>query len=187
MTFPQTPTRRSRRGQPVATESAQLDYTASFSTHDPVYIRETDVSRDLRDLQRQAFEDHGGHKALEGLQTKFYASYNRRNAEEVGIKREKKVYGKQQATFEEFNVGDTVLVKTLSKNPAVGVIVAITKVFCEEQERGANALVHWFSRPQDLAKLRPQRDMLEVCDTHFIHISSTHCCIWSRRMRYTIS
>ncbi|EKM58737.1 uncharacterized protein PHACADRAFT_207509 [Phanerochaete carnosa HHB-10118-sp] len=188
MTLPQTPTRRLRRGQPVATESAQLDYTASFSTHDPVYIREADVFRDLRDLQRQAIEDRGGHKALEGLRTNFYASYNRGSGEEVGIKREKKVYSKQQAAFEEFNVGDTVLVKTLSKNSAVGVIVAITKVFSGEQERGANVLIHWFSRPQDLARLRPQRDMLEneiyyqLDGTSLVspHAVLGHCTVLSR-------
>lgn len=168
--FPTTmspPTRRSRRGQPIVAESAQLDATSTFSTNESVLVRETDVDRDLRALQRQALEDRFGSKGLRGLETRFYASFTRGDEDNASIKREKKTYGKQKAAFEEFKVGETVLVKTMSKTTAVGVIVAILKVFAGEQERGSNVLVHWFSRPQELAKLRPHRDVLEVCGTRF--------------------
>ncbi|GJE89741.1 P-loop containing nucleoside triphosphate hydrolase protein [Phanerochaete sordida] len=167
MSLPQTPTRRSRRGQPVAAESARDDSLATFTTTSkPVYVRDTDLNRDLRQQQRQTIIDRHGQRLPAGLQTRFYASFSRGEAldeaDSSGIKREKKVYGKQKATtHEEFKVGDTVLVKTFSNYPAVGVIVAIFKVYAGEKEQMANVLVHWFSRPEDLAKLRPHRDVLK--------------------------
>ena len=173
------PPRRSRRGQPVAVDSASIDILSDCVTGDPIYVRETDHVRDLRGhYQRQLIIDRRGAGALDALETRLYASFSRgdENVEASGIKREKKVYGKQKATFEEFKVGDTVLVETPRKLPAVGVIVAVMKIFYDEEAFGSNVLVHWFSRPEDLAALRPHRDVLQVRVTPLVYDAVSDTC-----------
>ena len=61
-----SPPRRERRGQLVATESTQLDMTATFAASEPVLALEADVDRDFRVLQREAFKTTSATRRCKG-------------------------------------------------------------------------------------------------------------------------
>jgi origin recognition complex subunit 1 len=179
--------RRSRRGLPAIVDHVQHDSTAQ--TGAPVHVDPTNVSRDLTQDQaeRLGVASSSPDEGVAGLklETRFYAGFVRGDNEKG-----RKVYGKKQkgvtrrkveAEDGEFSVGDTVLVEAVnSVNAAVGVIIGIWKVFKndgadnedegedEEQgelvwkERYTNVLIHWFSRPSNLAANRPPRAELYV-------------------------
>ena len=164
----QQPVRRSRRGTGVPLILQPSAATSTNATTDePVYVRPTDLGRDLELHQYeelQAEEDNAvesvGHSGTgRSLETRFYESFRKTNESSgVGagpseIKRPKYVYGKQKrkATGQEeeeraFRVGDTVLVDTASRKPSVGVLVAICKVFdidASEGEDEQSAAARW--------------------------------------------
>ncbi|EMD32073.1 hypothetical protein CERSUDRAFT_68906 [Gelatoporia subvermispora B] len=64
---------------------------------------------------------------------------------------------------ETFSLGDTVLVRTSSKEPSIAVIVAIWEVVGEEapDNGGIRVNLHWFIRPSELPRIRAQRPHME--------------------------
>lgn len=138
----------------------------NITTANAVYVRKTDPVKDLQPDQYEDEEDND----VEGLETRFYDSFIAGDSIESTIKREKRVYGRrkpQLATSGRFNVGDTVLMNTVNrKQPSVAVLVAIWKIFINDEERWTNVRVHWFSRESDLPQHRSRRDILEVSSLH---------------------
>lgn len=143
--------RRSKRFQP--TFDAGLSSASSSATSwlgDPILIRQTRPD----DVHEEDEFD-----AEEGGQTAFYKGFSR---SELVDKKRKKV-------FEEFEyeVGDTVLVKTQTKQPSIGVIVAVWEVTTSQDDDSEEAFkkvkVHWFLRPEELASVRARRAHEKVC------------------------
>lgn len=148
--------RRSKRFQP--TFDAGLSSASSSATSwlgDPILIRQTRPD----DVHEEDEFD-----AEEGGQTAFYKGFSR---SELVDKKRKKV-------FEEFEyeVGDTVLVKTQTKQPSIGVIVAVWEVTTSQDDDSEEAFkkvkVHWFLRPEELASVRARRAHEKVCCIKFI-------------------
>ena len=113
---------------------------------------------------------------LESYKTHFYTSFTRATVPTQTRHAPTRSYGKKtrprtsdSTSTTVFNVGDTVLVKTLVLTPTVqipdvGVIVAIWQVEGEEtpEDSYVRVQVHWFTRPRQLATFRAKRDFCEV-------------------------
>ncbi|KZT07411.1 P-loop containing nucleoside triphosphate hydrolase protein [Laetiporus sulphureus 93-53] len=168
---PQTPLRRSKRGQPLLSEATndlnQLDAPAGSCIHSRRARMEDlwEEEREILDLE------------LDAVETRFYIQYSRR--EVFAVKREPRVYGRSRRTKQDedkenskrneyavkdtFSVGDTVLVETTSREPSVAVIVAIWEILRngEPQEKGLRVMVHWFNKPNELPPIRARRGHAE--------------------------
>ncbi|KAH7926066.1 P-loop containing nucleoside triphosphate hydrolase protein [Leucogyrophana mollusca] len=147
---PITP-RRSKRFQPLVTPSRSnvlFDESAAW-IGEPCHTRPS-IRADCT-----LFSDDEDCPEVSGMQTVFYR----------GFKRKKD--GRQvNADAEEiYEVGDTVLVRTVSRVLSVGVIVAIWEVRTGERQRRSSAnmtvMVHWFLRPEQLPAIRARREHLE--------------------------
>ena len=165
MSEPNTPLRRSKRGQPVvAYTSSPSSSSASVVPSGPLHSRPT--------RPQDFFEDEASNlDSLEHLTTQFYESYIR-SSKASFARAPVRVYGRAQRPRQSdadvptvFNVGDTVLVKTGSPTPSVAVITAIWNVDGEDFKPKASLRirVHWFVRPSELPKIRAKRDFYEVC------------------------
>jgi origin recognition complex subunit 1 len=105
--------------------------------------------------------------------TTFYGAYTHDVARQVQkIKRAKKARGALPANTT-YAPGDTVLVKSLSKEPSIAVITAMWSVSLlpsgeessEDDDGGGGAKprelmavrLHWFTRPQELPRVRHKR------------------------------
>lgn len=161
-----TPLRRSRRGQPIV--SVPLDASSSklpLNLPEPVFRRMT-RPQDLWEEDIEALNDR--EIPIEDLETHFYDKLTRSSVLTT-TKPTTRKYGKKQRgqqsdlTSEEiYRVGDTVLVKTSSKDPSVAVIVAIWSIVGPEVQPTVRVLIHWFLTPSDLPKVRAAHSHEEV-------------------------
>ncbi|KAG2038961.1 P-loop containing nucleoside triphosphate hydrolase protein [Suillus americanus] len=158
---PVTPSRRSKRFQPLVTPvktDAFVDKTVIW-TDAPCYIRPT-VYEDYQVLQ----EDEGWQPGP-GMQTAFRKSFKR--TKNTAPTSRKGLSARRSAVeTETFEVGDTVLVKTQStKHPSVGVIVSMWEFQAKEDREGDNpqmmVRVHWFQHPSELPRIRAKREHFE--------------------------
>ncbi|KAJ7770849.1 P-loop containing nucleoside triphosphate hydrolase protein [Mycena maculata] len=158
---PKTPTRRSRRGQPiVAILSGPL---AEEKWHgESVHERPMNPELDMLPERFAAWEEKAKDKRAE-YTTVFYNAFQRTER------------GGSSVTF---SVGDTVAVETEAiykrdKKPSIAVIVAMWELVATDsedqedvEEEGKDAghmmvRIHWFLRPTELATIRVKRDHLE--------------------------
>ncbi|KAI9000488.1 P-loop containing nucleoside triphosphate hydrolase protein [Trametes punicea] len=164
MSEPNTPLRRSKRGQPVVAYASSPPSSAAADVipSSPLHSR----AARLHDF----FEDEAPEPgSLDSLQTHFYRSYSR--GSQAGHTRPPvRTYGRVSRPRKSdadtpiaFNVGDTVLVKTASKIPSVAVITALWKVEGDglRPKTHLRVRVHWFVRPAELPKIRARRMFYE--------------------------
>ncbi|KAI0649566.1 P-loop containing nucleoside triphosphate hydrolase protein [Trametes meyenii] len=193
MSEPNTPLRRSKRGQPALAYAAPDSPPGPGSSSvvvssDPLFSRPT-RAHDL-------FEDESPDlDALEPPQTSFYLSYSR-STKAAAARAPIRTYGKVSRPRKSdvdpstpFSVGDAVLVKTASKVPSVAVITAIWNIHANDFRPKAplHIRVHWFVRPAELPKIRARRDFYEneilynisACDTIAPSAILAHCSISS--------
>lgn len=150
---PKTPTRRSRRGQPMAVASNSS--TEQKWVGNPVHERPSQPDHDmlfdrLATWQEQPEDERVNYKTV------FYSAFQRTERGDSPI----------------FRVGDTVAVRTKAvykrDKPSIAVIVAMWELVSENGEEGdENAeqmmvRIHWFLRPSELAGIRVKREELEV-------------------------
>ncbi|KLO07957.1 P-loop containing nucleoside triphosphate hydrolase protein [Schizopora paradoxa] len=141
-----TTPRRSKRFQPT------IDAGLSISSNNPTsWIGDPILERRTRpdDVHEEDEFD-----AEEGGRTTFYNGFSR---SEMVKENRKKVLQEF-----EYEVGDTVLVKTQTKQPSIGVIVAVWEVTSGNEEEDSErkfkkVKVHWFLRPEELASVRARR------------------------------
>ncbi|KAI0918037.1 hypothetical protein AcW1_007017 [Taiwanofungus camphoratus] len=165
-TTPQTPLRRSKRGQPLLSTLAPQSLSDRPDT-EPISTR-TSCVQDLLDEETES-----QHLDIQSLETRFYTQFARKDA--FTVKRQPRVYGRRTQSnntevdgsggnantfIELYGVGDTVLVRTLSKEPSIAVIIAIWEVVGDEipNEKGLRVRIHWFNRPVELPAIRARRE-----------------------------
>ncbi|KAL5504368.1 ORC1 [Sanghuangporus vaninii] len=135
--------RRSKRFQPI------VDFGFSYGAEDkcvwlgpPIHERDT-LAGDLH--EEDTFEDDD-----EETKTVFYNGFSRADRNGNNI---------------QFEIGDTVLVKTQAKLPSVGVIVAMWEVQpkndSDDETVYQKVKVHWFLRHTELPKVRAEREYLD--------------------------
>ncbi|KAJ7650386.1 P-loop containing nucleoside triphosphate hydrolase protein [Roridomyces roridus] len=163
-----TPTRRSRRGQPIAVASSK---DAANETWDSPIAHERPTIPNL-DLPTSEDQDK-----VEGYMTVFHDAFRRSERA-----------GKSPL----FSVGDTVAVETESgyrrdTKLSIAVIVAMWELVPDDDEdedqetREKWARVHWFLRPTELAAIRVKREHLEneiyysLASDEVIRTSSIRC------------
>ncbi|KAG2154009.1 P-loop containing nucleoside triphosphate hydrolase protein [Suillus clintonianus] len=158
---PVTPSRRSKRFQPLVTPvktDAFVDKSVIW-TDPPCYIRPT-VYEDYQVLQ----EDEGW-QPEPGMQTAFRKSFKR--TKNTAPASRKGLSARRSAVqTETFEVGDTVLVKTQStKHPSVGVIASMWEFQggddWEDDNSQMMVRVHWFQHPSELPRIRAKREHFE--------------------------
>jgi origin recognition complex subunit 1 len=177
-----TPTRRSKRFQPLATPSGksttQLD---CFWASDPIYTRTVNPELDLLPDERDELSTDD----ISDLETRFYDGLNM--ATQIskiyrGGKAKKR--GRAEDKREVYKVGDAILVETdvlyrMRRPPSMAVIVAMWE--CREKGAAANEemgstkmriRVHWFLRPTEMASIRAKREHAEV---RVIILHKTRC------------
>ncbi|KAL5486260.1 ORC1 [Sanghuangporus weigelae] len=143
MTYDISTPRRSKRFQPV------VDFGVSYGAEDkcvwlgpPIHERDT-LAGDLH--EEDTFEDDD-----EETETVFYNGFSRAD---------------RNGNTAEFEIGDTVLVKTQAKLPSVGVIVAMWEVRpkndSDDETVHQKIKVHWFLRHTELPKVRAKREYLD--------------------------
>ncbi|KAJ7274394.1 P-loop containing nucleoside triphosphate hydrolase protein [Mycena haematopus] len=160
---PKTPTRRSKRGQPIAVTSTSL--SASSTKHKwvgtPVHDRPSQPEHDMLPERFAIWQDQPEDERVE-YKTLFYSAFQRAERGDLSL----------------FRVGDTIAVRTQAiykrdKKPSIGVIVAMWELIPqttakedggEEEDPNAGRMmvrIHWFLRPTELAAIRAKRDHLE--------------------------
>ncbi|KAL5526336.1 ORC1 [Sanghuangporus sanghuang] len=143
MTYDVLTPRRSKRFQPV------VDLGFSYGAEDkciwlgpPIHERDT-LAGDLH--EEDTFEDDD-----EETETAFYNGFSRAD---------------RNGSTTEFEIGDTVLVKTQAKLPSVGAIVAMWEVRPkndgDDETVYQKVKVHWFLRHAELPKVRAKRKYLD--------------------------
>ncbi|KAF7374895.1 Origin recognition complex subunit 1 [Mycena sanguinolenta] len=159
---PKTPTRRSKRGQPIAVASTNLSESSKQewvgpAVHERPFQPEHDMLPDkFATWQEQAEDERAKYKTM------FYSEFQRTQ---------------RGGDSSRFRVSDTVAIRThgvyrRDKTPSIGVIVAMWELFpqtTEEQESGKEdenygrmmVRIHWFLRPTELAAIRVKRDHFE--------------------------
>lgn len=171
---PCTPTRRSRRGQPIAISTSQLASTSGSTlswTSEAVHSRATNPELDLLDDERDLWNKQD-EEEREEIQTHFYEAFAKQKASASLKSRGKGGKTAPAGEVETYSLGDTVLAQTWTmaarKVPSVAVIVDMweTDPIGEDDERDGQArmhlLVHWFLRASDLPAIRAKRDHSEV-------------------------
>ncbi|KAG7451431.1 P-loop containing nucleoside triphosphate hydrolase protein [Guyanagaster necrorhizus] len=156
VTEPKTPTRRSKRGQPLVTTATSGIFDLSWCGS-PTHVHPLNAELDLRLEDREEWERLDEVERQEKT-TLFYDAFQRRRPTIT-----KKSYGKKKASAKEaiknietFQVGDTVLVSNgNNRYPSVAVITALWET--DLGETGKEMLskdmyvrVHWFLRPKEL-------------------------------------
>ncbi|KAG0706716.1 P-loop containing nucleoside triphosphate hydrolase protein [Suillus ampliporus] len=155
---PVTPSRRSKRFQPLLTPvrtNAFVDKSVVW-TDDSFYIRPT-VHEDYQVLQ----EDEGW-QPDPGMQTAFHKSF-KRTKNTAPVSRKGLNARRSTVETETFEVGDTVLVKTqFTKHPSVGVIASMWEFQGgEDDDSHMMVRVHWFQHPSELPRIRAKREHFE--------------------------
>ncbi|KAJ6581316.1 P-loop containing nucleoside triphosphate hydrolase protein [Mycena capillaripes] len=155
---PKTPTRRSKRGQPIAVSSGP---STELKWHgNSVYERPMEPELDLLPESFAAWQEKPEDERVD-YKAIFYPAFQR----------------KERSNSPIFCVGDTVAVNTEAiyrrdKKPSIAVIVAMWELVPEsqdEQEDGEEdknvkkmmVRIHWFLRPTELATNRAKREHLE--------------------------
>ncbi|KAF7330568.1 Origin recognition complex subunit 1 [Mycena venus] len=154
---PKTPTRRSRRGQPIASSNSGPSTEQKWlndSVHERPCVPEVDMlPESLADWQEQPDDERVDYKTV------FYSAFQRKERAESPI----------------FSVGDTVAVRTegiykRDKKPSIAVIVAMWELVpepimekedSEEEDKNVGKMmirIHWFLRPTELAAHGVKRD-----------------------------
>ncbi|KAJ7592617.1 P-loop containing nucleoside triphosphate hydrolase protein, partial [Mycena floridula] len=165
---PQTPTRRSKRGQPITdTKNFAKDKGVAASVawnKNPVHVRPIDPALDLTDDENEAWakeeeEDKGD------LKTRIYTQFQKPSAKAAfRPAKGKKAASRRSDGMETYNIGDTVLISTYSisvrKVPSVAVIVGMWETDFGDEESRKKVRIHWFIRPKELAGIRAKRETL---------------------------
>ncbi|KAJ7497064.1 P-loop containing nucleoside triphosphate hydrolase protein [Mycena latifolia] len=157
---PQTPTRRSKRGQPIAALFSNLSASSADDkwSGEKVHERPMKPELDMVPERLAAWEDQPEDERFE-YKAVFYNAFQRTER------------GTSPTTF---SVGDTVAIETQAmykcdKKPSIAVIVAMWELVPEnrdtdedsEEDTGIMVRIHWFLRPSELAAIRVKRDHLE--------------------------
>ncbi|KAJ7475094.1 P-loop containing nucleoside triphosphate hydrolase protein [Mycena galericulata] len=157
---PKTPTRRSKRGQPIAVGLSQLSRPATDDKWDGEIVHERPTIPELDMLpERLASWEDQEEDERPAYRAVFYDAFKRTER------------GAPPVTF---SVGDTVAVETEAmykrgKKLSIAVIVAMWELVLEdsdrqeeeEEDRQIMVRIHWFLRPTELAAIRVKRDHLE--------------------------
>ena len=157
-TEPNTPLRRSKRGQPmlsVAGPSGTDNRTGEIQVG-RVELERPTILEDLSDSQRDKFEED--EYDIEDFLTRFYYTFERKETTNS-------VHGKGKrpaiTSVETYKIGDTVVVDT-TPQLSIAVITAIWDVVGPDGERLNNMAIHWFLKPTQLASYRARREHLSV-------------------------
>jgi origin recognition complex subunit 1 len=169
---PQTPTRRSKRFQPLATPSRKHNVTGNLNCSwedEPIHTRPTIPALDLLQEEQEEQEENSDRQCLE---TVFYSAFSMRSQKARQYRGEKRTSSSRQETF---RIGDTVTIETDTfyrkrKPPSVAVIVSMWYTRSkgendEEAELDSNKFrlrVHWFLRPTEMPSVRAKREHKEV-------------------------
>ncbi|KAJ6513258.1 P-loop containing nucleoside triphosphate hydrolase protein [Mycena sanguinolenta] len=160
---PKTPTRRSKRGQPIAVASTSLPESSTQqwvgpAVHERPFEPEHDMLPDkLATWQDQPEDERAGYTAV------FYSEFQRTQ---------------RGGDSSQFRVSDTVAIRThgvhrRDRIPSIGVIVAMWELVpmtaeeqqgSEEEDENCGKMmvrIHWFLRPTELAAIRVKRDHFE--------------------------
>ncbi|KAK0205055.1 P-loop containing nucleoside triphosphate hydrolase protein [Desarmillaria ectypa] len=164
---PKTPTRRSKRGQPLATIVTTRLFDISWCGS-PAHVHPLNPELDLRLEDREEWE-RLDEVERQDKTTMFYDAFQRKKPTVA-----KNTYGKKKASAKEaienietFRVGDTVLISNgNSRYPSVAVIIALWETDLKEagNEPLSKAMyirVHWFLRPKELPSIRAKREAYE--------------------------
>ncbi|KAJ7704310.1 P-loop containing nucleoside triphosphate hydrolase protein [Mycena rosella] len=155
---PKTPTRRSKRGQPIAALVSEITTDDTWSGQQ-VHARSLQPEVDMSPEKLAAWEEQPEDERLD-YKAVFYNAFQR------------KKHGASPTTF---SVGDTVAIETQAvykrdKKDSIAVIVAMWEVVAEnkdavdhseEEDKDMMIRIHWFLRPSELAAIRAKRDHLE--------------------------
>ncbi|PFH48309.1 hypothetical protein AMATHDRAFT_150197 [Amanita thiersii Skay4041] len=180
----QTPTRRSKRFQPLATPSKETRESLDCEwTGEPIHSRSTILAYDILAEERDAYDENTNNdNDKEEHKTFFYGGFQSRykkprvfrsvrsgDGKDVNIGRKEVAVGSVQT----FRVGDIVLVETdtlsrFRRPPSVAVIVSMWEVrtqggvvYDQGNGNGMRIRVHWFLRPSELAGIRAKREHAE--------------------------
>ncbi|KAF7790357.1 hypothetical protein EIP86_001312 [Pleurotus ostreatoroseus] len=155
-TEPNTPLRRSKRGQPmlsVAGPSGSDSRTGEIQAG-RVELERPTILEDLSDSQRDKFEED--EYDIEDFLTRFYYTFERKETTNS-------VHGKGKrpaiTSVETYKIGDTVVVDT-TPQLSIAVITAIWDVVGPDGEILNNVAIHWFLKPTQLASYRARREHL---------------------------
>ncbi|KAJ7040302.1 P-loop containing nucleoside triphosphate hydrolase protein [Mycena alexandri] len=153
---PKTPTRRSRRGQPIAASMNASEPSKEQKWYgDSIHERPTRPELDMPPEKFTAWQEDEDSRIA--YKTIFYNAFQR----------------KERANSPIFSVGDTVAVQTAAvykrdKQLSIAVIMAMWELVSENQEEESEEgdrqmliRIHWFLRPTELAAIRVKRDHLE--------------------------
>ncbi|EIN10097.1 P-loop containing nucleoside triphosphate hydrolase protein [Punctularia strigosozonata HHB-11173 SS5] len=165
--LPTTPTRRSRRFQPVvavtpskavslAGKSTKFAWTSDAILERPTTLDDLYDEETLQGLEEDVTPTNTYYDSLERLETSRGKSKGAAKAPEI---------------TQRFAVGDTILVDTPSiyptiRKPSIGVIVSMWRVIWHgeedvDEQATMRVRVHWFLRPTELASVRARRDHRE--------------------------
>ena len=194
----ETPTRRSKRFQPLVTHTHPNTWSSrdasTFWASQPCHTRPS-IPDDYEVLR----EDEPSWIPIQGTHTVFYTSFARlRPSAKPGSRRtiESKTNSKRKSNTtvceererEVFSVGDTVCIETelASRGNSVAVIVSMWELTTDPEEDMDHqpgppmfVRVHWFERPFELPSIRPKREHYEVCT------KSAFTSSWSSGLRTT--
>ncbi|KAF9022267.1 P-loop containing nucleoside triphosphate hydrolase protein [Hymenopellis radicata] len=165
---PQTPTRRSKRGQPVvdikaASTSANLAWSTRNLPRKRLIDPVTDLDNDGADSWNKLDQTE-----RKKLRTYIYDAFERTKTTTV----KKKAPGQKRAaetkieTTDTYCIGDTVLVQSASAHPSVAVIVGLweTDLNGDDDEplsKRMHIRIQWFLRPKQLPKVGAKREHQE--------------------------
>ncbi|KAJ7786638.1 P-loop containing nucleoside triphosphate hydrolase protein [Mycena metata] len=154
---PKTPTRRSKRGQPIAASTKASGPSKEQKWYgDSIHERPTRPELDMLPEKFTAWQEEDEEDRTV-YKTIFYNAFQR----------------KERANSPIFGVGDTVAVQTAAvykrdKQLSIAVITAMWELVPEDQEEESEegerqmlVRVHWFLRPTELAAIRVKREHLE--------------------------
>ncbi|KAF8624427.1 hypothetical protein AX17_007136 [Amanita inopinata Kibby_2008] len=181
MTVPQTPTRRSKRFQPLATPSAEQRKSLGCTWNgDPIYTRPTELDYDVLPDEKDQYNGDGEYETL------FYESFISKCKKARAFRTVKNAHTAAKeisaGAMQTFHMGDTVMVETdtlyrFRRPPSIAVIVSMfeTREKTAGADRGkSNKMrirIHWFLRPSELASIRAKREYLS--SEIFYSLSST--------------
>ncbi|EAU91735.2 replication control protein 1 [Coprinopsis cinerea okayama7 len=183
--LPQTPVRRSKRFQPLATpflkQAAPAGLECSWDG-EPIFTRpcnpdldlmqeDLDAREDVHGEDAEAEEDNGegsSRRGKKGEETVFYASFTMK-------KQRPRQRGRGDNSARDaaqvYRPGDTILVETdvlyrQKRPPSIAVIMSMWEVKKAGEEVSGDPArmrlrVHWFLRPGELPAIRQKRDHVE--------------------------
>ncbi|KAL0955101.1 hypothetical protein HGRIS_004017 [Hohenbuehelia grisea] len=162
MAVPQTPTRRSKRFQPLVSPSKPKTGTNTQTKcpNEPLLVRPTQAHSDLLDEELEEWQQD--EDAQDGFHTSFYDTFTRSQASSRGKKPPGKRARKTKETnMERYAIGDTVFVSTIGRQLSIGVITSIFTTLKDDQEDEnvtVKVRVHWFLRHNELPQIGVKRE-----------------------------